>query len=916
MICNIRSTAGETVLDKFTTENLVGSPTVDGAYPVMNTALFDQANQEMTEELYAEYGIINKFFTRTGNYAVFHSSTGMLVDHLEKNPTSTPFPSLLQVKGTVDRALSFLSTIDEGRLKNGILQKELPITISPSVMGVLQRLADSGHKAMVVGGAVRDALLGKDPKDIDIEVYNISYTDLEQFLSKIGKTNVVGKAFGIIKFTDDEGNEFDFSIPRRESKTGVGHTGFNVEFDSTMSPKEAARRRDFTWNGLAYDVLGKEIHDYFGGIKDLKENIIRHTSEQFTEDPLRILRAMQFQARMGLDIDPSTMALMRQMVSEGALDNLSKERITEEWMKWATKASYPSKIFNFLLDIGLSSQLPHIGALKGVQQEADWHPEGDVEVHTGFVMNEAAKIADREGLTGDDRAVLIFSALTHDFAKPATTEVNIVRGVPRITSRGHEEAGGKLAEEFLKSIGVKQSIIDRVVPLVMNHLAHVSIAQIKAERGKVSATKKLAVKLKDSNISELLLLIEADASGRPPLPKGLPQSGVELRDLSQRIGVSKAVEKPIMSGAYLIESGMSPGRELGDILRQAAAAQENGEFSDVEGGKKWIYDNFGIQDKIDNKAKNTQQFFSDVVTGEEKFKPLQPWTPLLSFTGHEQAFGEIYQKFNGNFDAHIATSIPTFRETQIKVGAAIVEGFSDQGTSMLDIGGSEGGLVKAITSASQGRIKTINLDPNSDMQAAFNKSPVKGSTFVKEAYLEGFDDIPAHTPKNKVDIIHESMTFQFIDNKRRPFIKELVSKYIKPDGLFLTEEKLIPESEAEFLANEMKKDRDYKSKYYTLDQISTKAENVLVGMKKNQVAEMEYVKILNENFKYVVSYWNSGNFKGYAASNSREKIDRFMQALGGEITSEFSSTAIKNDSIVQSPDLPPLVIPENFESKC
>lgn len=594
MICNIRSTAGETVLDKFTTENLIGSPTVDGAYPVMNTALFDQANQEMTEELFSEYGIINKFFTRTGNYAVFHSSTGMLVDHLEKSPTNTPFPSRLQVNGTVDRALSFLSTIDEGRLKNGILQKELPINISPSVMGVLQKLADSGHKAMVVGGAVRDALLGKDPKDIDIEVYNISYTDLEQFLSKIGKTNVVGKAFGIIKFTDGEGNEFDFSIPRRESKTGVGHTGFNVEFDSTMSPKEAARRRDFTWNGLAYDVLGKEIHDYFGGIKDLKENIIRHTSEQFAEDPLRILRAMQFQARMGLDIDPSTMALMRQMVSEGALDNLSKERITEEWMKWATKASYPSKIFNFLLDIGLISKLPHIGALKGVQQEADWHPEGDVEVHTGFVMNEAAKIADREGLTGDDRAVLIFSALTHDFAKPATTEVNIVRGVPRITSRGHEEAGGKLAEEFLKSIGVKQSIIDRVVPLVMNHLAHVSIAQIKAERGKVSATKKLAVKLKDSNIAELLLLIEADASGRPPLPKGLPQSGVDLRELSQRIGVSEAVEKPIMSGAYLIANGMAPGKELGDILRKAAAAQEEGEFTDFEGGKSWIYENFGI----------------------------------------------------------------------------------------------------------------------------------------------------------------------------------------------------------------------------------------------------------------------------------------------------------------------------------
>lgn len=622
MICNIQSTAGETVLHKFTTENLIGSPTPDGAYPVMNADLFDKANQEMTEELFSEYSIINKFFTRTGNYAVFHSSTGMLVDHLEKNsgkkPTSIKFPVQIQVKGSVDRALSFLQSFDEGRLNDGVLNRELPINISDSVRGALQELANAGHKAMVVGGAVRDALLGKDPKDIDIEVYNMSYQDLEAFLSKFGKTNVVGKAFGIIKFTDSNGGEYDFSIPRRESKIGVGHKAFNVEFDPTMTPKEAASRRDFSWNGLAYDVLNGQIHDYFGGIKDLKENVLRHTSEQFSEDPLRILRAMQFQARMGLDIDPGTNELMSRMVADGALDELPKERVAEEWMKWATKAIYPSKIFDFLLNIGLSSKLPFIGDLKGVQQEAEWHPEGDVETHTGLVLNEAARIADREGLTGDDRAVLIFSALAHDFAKPATTEINIVRGTPRITSRGHEEAGGPMAEEFLKSIGIKQSIIDRVVPLVVNHLAHVSIATIKGESSKVRATKKLAVRLKDSNIAELLNLIEADASGRHPLPKGLPMSGVELRDLAAKIGVSKAVEKPLIQGRYLIESGMSQGIELGNILKAAAAAQENGDFSTLEEGKQWIYDNFGVGTlvKLTPGTRTVQDDFSETFTRE------------------------------------------------------------------------------------------------------------------------------------------------------------------------------------------------------------------------------------------------------------------------------------------------------------
>ena len=456
---------------------------------------------------------------------------------------------------------------------------EYPIT-------VIKQLNKLGFNCLIVGGAVRDAILGLKPKDVDIEVYGIDYSSLESILADFGRTDIVGKSFGVIKFKDQFNNEFDFSIPRRESKIGVGHTAFNVSFDKSMTPKDAAERRDFTFNALAYDPITQQLHDYFGGVEDLNNGIIRATSDKFSEDPLRILRAMQFQARTGFSIAPETMATMKQMVSSGALNELPIERISEEWMKWAIKGTHQSMIFDFIHNTGI--ELPFIKVLRGVPQDKIWHPEGDVEIHTKHVIDAAVEIAEREKLEGDEKVILIFAALCHDFAKPDTTALNIVDGRQAITARGHEKMGGGHAEKFLKAIGIKQSIIDAVVCLVENHLEHVNIAAIDNEKGRLKSVRKLAVRLKHASINQMLLLIEADASGRPPLPKGLSEKGQLLKELSLKAGVSQKAEKPIIMGRHLIELGLTPSVKFTTILNAAKEAQDEGDFTDIDGGMAWL----------------------------------------------------------------------------------------------------------------------------------------------------------------------------------------------------------------------------------------------------------------------------------------------------------------------------------------
>lgn len=465
------------------------------------------------------------------------------------------------------------------------------IVVEPVIKGILTELKDAGHECLIVGGAVRDAIIGKRPKDIDIEVHSIGYEKLNEYLSKYGTVNLIGKSFGVIKFNPKGGSDidYDFSVPRRENKMGVGHKDFSVIFDTTMTIRDAALRRDFTFNALAYNPLTNTIYDYFGGVDDIKNKIIRHTSEQFSEDSLRILRAMQFQARFDFEIHPDTIAEMRQMLSEtNDYSELPKERLFEEWKKWAEKGVNHGGIFKFMRDTGLIEYYPSLKKLKETPQDAVYHPEGDVEIHTELCLRHMDKVLKRENITGQDKLILVMAILFHDIAKPDTTEEKMKRGRMTITSEGHEAMGGIMSKDILAGIGFHIDLINPIANLVSNHLAGVNISVIPTESGKIKAVKKLSRRLYPATIHQLLYIMESDHNGRGRAEFSEATGAADLLRISTEIDVNKKPYEYILMGRHLIEAGLKPSPQFGDILRESQEAQENGEFNDVAGAKEWL----------------------------------------------------------------------------------------------------------------------------------------------------------------------------------------------------------------------------------------------------------------------------------------------------------------------------------------
>lgn len=464
-------------------------------------------------------------------------------------------------------------------------QQKLNIPLPKYLYDILRIIHDQGGNALVVGGAVRDALMGVQPKDIDIEVYRLSYDDLLNILKKFGKADIVGKSFGVIKFMGQDGADFDFSLPRIDSKAGVGHKDFNVQISSDLTPQEAAARRDFTVNAISWDPLTQEIIDPFNGVEDLNNKILRHTSPAFTEDPLRALRGCQFCARFGFDLAPETAKLIRSIRDQ--YQYLPKERVEAEFKKLVTKGKYPGNALEYLHETGWDELFPEIKNMFGVRQEPEWHPEIWLQDHVKYVMNEAARIADENHLTPDEREVLIYAALAHDFAKPQTTKIINKKGVDRITSHGHEEQGMPLAESFLKSIGVNQKVINQVKPLVGYHLAHIHFSN----SGSTDAfIKNLAEKIHPSNIKMLTHLMEADHSGRPPLPKELPPQAKEMYNRAQEIGVHLNKLPDLIRGADIIAYTGIPGPYIGKILAEARALMLNNssEMQNRETALMWL----------------------------------------------------------------------------------------------------------------------------------------------------------------------------------------------------------------------------------------------------------------------------------------------------------------------------------------
>lgn len=435
---------------------------------------------------------------------------------------------------------------------------------------ILEAISKAGGEPIRIGGCVRDKLLGSESKDVDIEVYGLPAHDLANILRNFGKVNFVGESFGVIKLTTAD-EDFDFSLPRRDNKVGRGHRGFQVGVDHDLTPAEAAARRDFTINAIGEKLDGTLV-DPFNGVADLKNKILRATSEHFSEDPLRVLRGFQFTARFGLIAEPKTLGMCATLKDEAA--TIAIERIWMEWEKWALKGVHPSLGIKFLVDCGWINLFPELVNMISVPQDPEYHPEGSVMIHSMHVCDAAARICDRENLQGEDRITIILAALCHDLGKAypwhgGTTEFTDGRW----RSPGHAEAGVPIARKFLESIGCLERIIERVLPLVAEHMICVTSEM------NPRVVRRLCVRLDKATLRELLYVIEADHSGRPPLPGGLPDSAADMIEIAEKLALEAAKPKPYILGRHLIARGMVPGPIFKEIINKCFEAQLDGIFA-------------------------------------------------------------------------------------------------------------------------------------------------------------------------------------------------------------------------------------------------------------------------------------------------------------------------------------------------
>lgn len=457
-----------------------------------------------------------------------------------------------------------------------------------TIKNIFRRLFDAGARdILLVGGVVRDFLLGRRFDEFDIEVYGLDFDKIVAALAGICRTERVGKSFGVLKV----GHNIDIALPRTEVKAGIGHTGFDVHSDPNLDPKVAFSRRDFTINAMGIRLDGTLV-DFYGGEEDLKKKILRAPSPAFKEDPLRVLRAMQFASRFEMTLDERTAEYCREVVGE--FSTLSKERLYEEWKKWALKGRFPSMGLDILKQTGWVKLFPELDALIGCQQNPQWHPEGDAWTHTSLVTNEMAKhiAASRHdtsrGEPYDDQArmVLMFAALCHDLGKPV---VSCRDETGTIRSHGHAEAGVPLAVSFLESIKVPSAIIDRVLPLVREHMAILNTQKLGAVTPRT--LRRLANRLWPATVRQWCAVCQSDALGCfPPARDDKTirfQADVWL-DAAEREAVRDAKPKPILQGRDLLSRGMSPGPAMGRVLDDAYEAQLNNEINTIDEANRWL----------------------------------------------------------------------------------------------------------------------------------------------------------------------------------------------------------------------------------------------------------------------------------------------------------------------------------------
>jgi len=426
---------------------------------------------------------------------------------------------------------------------------------------------NAGGRALFVGGWVRDQLMGRASKDVDIEVFGVPAERLKTLLESLGRVESVGESFQVFKAGD-----IDVSLPRRESKSGRGHRGFDVAGDPTMSVEDAARRRDFTINAILWDPLTEGYLDPFDGRRDIVHRVLRVVDPAtFCDDSLRALRAVQFAARFEFSLDDETRQLCRDM----PLDDLPAERVWGEVEKLLL-APHPSIGLALALELGIVARLfPELKALDGCPQEPEWHPEGDVWVHTLQVVDQArARVDD---LPRPQQLTMMLGALCHDLGKPATTKFSD----GRIRSLDHEEQGVAPALSLLDRLNVHSldgyDVRGQVAGLTAQHLKPGAWYKVRDEVGD-GAFRRLAAKV---DLELLARLAKSDCLGREPGRFDCTAMDWFL-ERARQLGVEHKPPGPILLGRHLLELGMKPGPRVGEILKAVYEQQMDGSVTTLE----------------------------------------------------------------------------------------------------------------------------------------------------------------------------------------------------------------------------------------------------------------------------------------------------------------------------------------------
>ncbi|MGH7181173.1 MAG: CCA tRNA nucleotidyltransferase, partial [Nitrospiraceae bacterium] len=408
---------------------------------------------------------------------------------------------------------------------------------NPALVGPLRQIEQlirrAGGRTWLVGGSLRDLVVGRQPHDLDLEVSGLPPGQLYALLTEQFSVQFVGKTFGVFKV---QGLPVDISIPSRRLTDHASVPGALRQSDPDMDIDESLARRDFTINAMAWDPDTLELRDPFNGRADLDAHVLRHASDHFGEDPLRVLRGMQLAARFGLTAAPETIALCKTLTQEGQ----PSERLWEEWKKLLLQGIKPSIGLQFLSDCDWLRFYPELAALQGCDQDPVWHPEGNVWIHTLHCLDWFA--TERNGHHDDDLVVGL-GILCHDFGKPATT----TNDFGRITSRGHESEGEAPTRHFLERLTNQDDLINEVMSLVLCHLRPRALHDANASD---SAVRRLARQVK--RIDRLVRVARADHAGRPPkLFDGFP-AGEWLLERARRLEVEDQAPAPIVMGRHVM----------------------------------------------------------------------------------------------------------------------------------------------------------------------------------------------------------------------------------------------------------------------------------------------------------------------------------------------------------------------------